>query len=138
MSQQVIIFSGETGNVCVCTPTGELPIEEVQQRDLPAGVDSYIVNSDSLPNADFDFYDAWEQTGGVVTININKAKEVAKNRLRIAREPLLAAQDIAYMKALESGADTSAIVAEKVRLRNITTLADTCTTLDQLRSLTVA
>ena len=39
------------------------------------------------------------------------------------------------MKAQESGADTTAIVAEKVRLRDITKDADTCTTTDQLKAL---
>jgi hypothetical protein len=39
--------------------------------------------------------------------------------------------------ALESGADTSAIVAEKQRLRDITKLADDATTLDELKALAV-
>ena len=71
----------------------------------------------------------------VITINITKAKEITKSRLRTEREPLLAAQDVAFQRALETGADTAAIVAEKQRLRDITKLADSCTTTDQLRNL---
>ena len=71
----------------------------------------------------------------MITININKAKEITKSRLRIEREPLLAAQDIAFQKALETNADTTAIVIEKQRLRDITKLADSCTTTDQLSNL---
>jgi len=71
----------------------------------------------------------------MITINLDKAKDITKNRLRAERTPLLAAQDVAFQRALESGADTTAIVAEKNRLRDITSLADTATTLEELRSL---
>jgi hypothetical protein len=71
----------------------------------------------------------------MITININKAKEITKDRLRVEREPLLVAQDVAYQRALESGADTTAIVAEKQRLRDITKQADAATTLDELKTI---
>lgn len=73
----------------------------------------------------------------MITINIDKAKEITKARLRTEREPLLVAQDVAFQRALETGADTAAIVAEKQRLRDITTAVDTVATLDELKSLTV-
>lgn len=131
----VIIFTNENGGVSVCIPTGEIPIEQVQGKDIPGGVQSYIVDSASLPEEDNDFFNAWEQTNGVVTVSLDKAKSITKDRLRAERAPLLAAQDVAFQRALETGADTSAIVAEKQRLRDITALADTCTTLEQLRAL---
>jgi hypothetical protein len=71
----------------------------------------------------------------MITINLDKAKAITKKRLRVERAPLLEAQDILFQRALESGADTTAIVAEKQRLRDITALADTATTLEELRSL---
>jgi hypothetical protein len=73
----------------------------------------------------------------MITINFDKAKEITKDRLRTERIPLLEAQDVAVQRALESGADTSAIVAEKNRLRDITDLVDTVTTLEQLKNLHV-
>lgn len=73
----------------------------------------------------------------MITINFDKAKAITKNRLRAERKPLLEAQDVAFQRALESGADTSAIVAEKQRLRDVTQLADSATTLDELKALTV-
>jgi hypothetical protein len=72
----------------------------------------------------------------MITVNINKAKEITKDRLRAERTPLLQAQDVAFQRALEEGADTTAIVAEKQRLRDITQLADQATTLDQLKAIT--
>ena len=71
----------------------------------------------------------------MITINLNKAKDITKDRLRQERKPLLEAQDILFMKAQESGADTTAIVAEKQRLRDITNQVDSCTTTDQLKAL---
>ena len=72
----------------------------------------------------------------MITINFTKAQEITKDRLRVERKPLLEAQDIAYMKAQESGADTSAIVTEKQRLRDITSTVDSMTTLDELKAAT--
>ena len=72
----------------------------------------------------------------MITINMDKAKAITKARLRVEREPLLAAQDVAFQRALEASADTTAIVAEKQRLRDITQLADAATTLDELKAIT--
>ncbi len=73
----------------------------------------------------------------MITVNLTKAKDITKDRLRADRKPLLEAQDVLFMKAQESGADTTAIVAEKQRLRDITKQVDSCTTTDELKALTV-
>jgi hypothetical protein len=73
----------------------------------------------------------------MITINIDKAKEITKERLRQERASLLVAQDVLYMRATEQGQDTSAIVAEKQRLRDITKLADQATPLDELKQIEV-
>ena len=131
---QVIIFTNSNGGVSVCTPTGEISIEEVLAKDCPAG--AIIVDSDTLPNN--DFFNAWELNDTTVTVNFDKAKAITKDRLRAERTPLLQAQDVAFQRALESVADTTAIVAEKQRLRDITKLADQATTLEQLKELGVS
>ena len=51
-------------------------------------------------------------------IDMAKAKEIHKNNIRIARQPLLESLDIEFQKALETSADTSAIVAKKQALRD--------------------
>ena len=128
---QAIIFTNSNGGVSVCIPTGEISIEAVKEKDTPAG--SLIVNVSDLPNQYNDFFDAWELANGVVTVSLAKAKEITKKRLRAEREPLLAAQDVAFQRALEANKDTTLIVAEKNRLRDITNFS--ATTLDELRSL---
>ena len=71
-----------------------------------------------------------------ITIPLSAAKTVTKDRLRVERKPLLEAQDIAFMKAQEAGSDTSAIVTEKNRLRNIT--GDYVDDMDNLTDLKAA
>ena len=71
-----------------------------------------------------------------ITVNINKAKEITKDRLRAERKPLLEAQDVLYMRAQEAGEDTTAIVAEKQRLRDITNQVDSMTTVEELKGAT--
>ena len=72
-----------------------------------------------------------------IIIDINKAKDITKDRLRQEREPLLLAQDVLFQRALEIKADTSAIVAEKQRLRDITTLVNTANTVEELKALEI-
>jgi hypothetical protein len=131
---QAIIFTNDNGGVATCIPTGEISIDAVLEKDVPKGKGARIVNLADLPK-DNDFYDAWEMDATSVTVNLDKAKELTKKRLRAEREPLLAAQDVAFQRALESGADTTAIVAEKQRLRDVTGLVDAVTTLEGLRAI---
>ena len=146
---QVIIYTNTNGGVSVCVPTGELSIEAVLAKDCPSG--AIIVDDATLPQADNDFFDAWELNtaintnsdsfnlneldDSIVRVNLDKARAMTKKRLRAEREPLLQAQDVLFQRALESNGDTSAIVAEKQRLRDVTSLVDAETTLEGLRAL---
>jgi hypothetical protein len=130
---QVIIYTNENGNVSVCYPTGELPIEDVLVKDCPDH--AIIVDDANLPQGKDEFFNAWRLVGSTVSINLAAAKELTKDRLRMEREPLLAEQDILFQRALESNLPTTTIVVEKQRLRDITTLADQATTLTELKEL---
>ena len=70
-----------------------------------------------------------------LNIDITKAKVITKDRLRVERKPLLEAQDVAFQRALESDSETTAIVTEKQRLRDITNAIDAMTTTDQLKAV---
>ena len=69
-----------------------------------------------------------------IKFNITKSKEIVKENLRSDREPLLEAQDVLFQRALETSSDTTAIVAEKQRLRDITNDVDSMTTEAQLKT----
>ena len=71
-----------------------------------------------------------------VSVSLTKAKAITKDRLRVDRKPLLEAQDVLFMQAQEAGADTSAIVTEKNRLRDIT--GDYVNNMDTLAKLKAA
>jgi hypothetical protein len=59
----------------------------------------------------------------MITINLTKAKDIAKTNLRTERAPVLATLDVAFMRAVESGNTTlqTAIAEQKQELRDITT-----------------
>tara|TARA_Y100000114_G_C11741068_1_gene318987 strand:+ start:1408 stop:1671 length:264 start_codon:yes stop_codon:yes gene_type:complete len=54
----------------------------------------------------------------IIKTDMTKAKELHKEKIRLARAPLLTALDVEFQKALETSADTSAIVAKKQALRD--------------------
>lgn len=131
---KVIVFENEKDNsLSICFPTGDLPIEEILEKDCPKN--ALIIDKQSLPEKDRDFYKAWRLINSEVKIDLNIAKEIAKERLRIERDVLLKQQDIAFQIAIENNQDTSSIIAEKNRLRNITMLVDEAISLDDLRSI---
>jgi hypothetical protein len=72
-----------------------------------------------------------------ITTNFSKAQDITKDRLREERKLLFEEQDIKFQRALETGEDTSEIVAEKQRLRDITKLVDEVVTLDELKAIKI-
>jgi hypothetical protein len=68
---QVIIYTNDVGGVSLCIPSGEIPIEEVLEKDCPAG--AIIVDDSTLPQ-DRTFFNAWELNGTTVTVNFAKSQ----------------------------------------------------------------
>ena len=68
------------------------------------------------------FREAWSFGGnpeaGIITVDMDKARDIWRDKIRQARAGQLEALDAQFMKALETGADTSAIVAQKQALRD--------------------
>jgi len=56
----------------------------------------------------------------MIKINVDKAKEIWKDKLRSARKPILEKLDVEYIRSLEQGLDVSEIVSKKQELRDIT------------------
>lgn len=54
----------------------------------------------------------------MIAIDMEKAKDIWRAKIRAARDPLFAPLDVKFQRAQESGADTAAIVAQKQALRN--------------------
>jgi len=79
-----------------------------------------ISASDATVPSDRHFRGAWSLSGKTISEDLAVAKTIFKDKVREARTPLLAAEDVVYMKALEAG-DTdaqAASVAKKKALRD--------------------
>ena len=91
-------------------------------------VDTYIIDKDgnqanaasvTVP-ADRSFRGAWSLSGNVISEDLDSAKAIFKDKVREVRKPLLDAEDVVYMKALEADDATAkaASVTKKNSLRN--------------------
>ena len=60
----------------------------------------------------------------MIVINNEKAIKIAKDKIRVIREPKFKQLDLDFQRALETGSDTTLIVQEKQRLRDLTDLAN--------------
>ena len=69
-------------------------------------------------------------------INMAKAREIHKAKIREARTPKLSELDIEFQKAQETGADTSSIVSKKQALRDApaATSIESASTGDELKA----
>jgi hypothetical protein len=130
-----IVYPNDTGGVSVIIPSPHWAgtMEELAAKDVPSGKAYKIVEDSAVPT-DRTFRNAWENYESITT-SLVKAKELTKTRLREERKPLLEAQDVLFMKAQESSSDTTAIVTEKQRLRDVPAQADSASTLDELKGL---
>ena len=91
-------------------------------------VTTYIVDKDgnqvdastvTVP-ANRDFRGAWSLSGNVISEDLATAKEIFKDKIREVRAPLLDAEDVAYMRAMEADDATAkaASVTKKNNLRD--------------------
>ena len=72
----------------------------------------------------------------MINVNMDKARDIHREKVRQARNPKLAAKDVDYQRALETGADTATIVSEKQALRDAPAAAaiDAATTPEELKA----
>lgn len=134
-----ILYQNPDGSVAVLIPAPEcgLTIEEIAAKDLPPDVTVYHLVEDTDIPTDRTFRNAWTLQDGLLGHDHEKCCATTKDRLRAARKPLLEAQDVLFQRALETGADTAAIIAEKQRLRDITKLVTPELTIEELKGVTV-
>ena len=70
--------------------------------------------------SDRHFRNAWKLSGSVISEDMTEAKKIFKEKIREVRKPLLEAEDVVYMKALEASDSTAqaASVNKKKALRD--------------------
>ena len=109
-------------------------------------VDTYIVDKDgnqanaanvTVPS-DRSFRNAWSLSGNVISEDLDSAKAIFKDKVREVRKPLLDAEDVVYMKALEANDATAkaASVTKKTSLRDAPAASaiDSATTITELKA----
>ena len=109
-----IIYTNSDGTVSIITPAGDV---NDAIKDVPSGL-SYEIVEDSVIPTDRSFRNAWKQNSKTIETDMTKAKEIHKDKIRIARTPKLAELDIEFQKALETSSSTTDIVAKKQALRD--------------------
>jgi hypothetical protein len=134
MTNQRIIFQNESGGVSVIIPTGELPIEEVAKKDVPAGVSYEIVTTDAIPS-DRTFRGAWVMGDCCVEHDIDKCKELAHDKRRAKRAEEFAPHDEVIAKQIPN-VDAAEAEAKRQEIRDryaaVQDAIDAASTVDEL------
>ena len=94
-------------------------------------------SSITLPS-DRHFRNAWKLNGNVMTEDMTAAKAIFKDKIREVRKPLLEAEDVVYMKAMEAddASAKTASVTRKTALRDAPAASaiDDATTIAELKA----
>ena len=94
-------------------------------------------SSITMPS-DRHFRNAWKLNGSVMAEDITAAKVIFKDKIREVRKPLLEAEDVVYMKAMEAddASAKTASVTRKTALRNAPAASaiDDATTIAELKA----
>ncbi len=101
--QDKVAVAELNGGLAILTPSPrELAagktIEEIATKDFPAGTQFKVVNKSDLPNV---FRGAWKLQGNKVEIDLDKAKDVRLQELRLERNEALKELDLPFTVALE-------------------------------------
>jgi len=133
-----IVYTRPDGGLSYVVPVGR-SLEEVLDQDVPSdATDVHVVDDSTIPH-DVTFYDAWRNDKGRIVVDMLKARNILRDRIRAARAPMLQALDIEYQKADERGDDEArrSIAARKQALRDAPAdpSIEMATTTDALKAL---
>ena len=94
-------------------------------------------SSITMPS-DRHFRNAWKLSGSVMAEDMTAAKVIFKDKIREVRKPLLEAEDVVYMKAMEAddASAKTASVTRKTALRDAPSASaiDDATTIAELKA----
>lgn len=129
-----IVFKHQDGSISLCHQLGESLLKRFDgDRDAalvaemekllpnqPAGTTASIEDIDLIE--DRTFRDAWALNSNRLEVDMPKARKVHRERMRVAREPKLAALDIDYVRADERDdrVEKQRIANQKQALRDVT------------------
>ena len=139
----VIVMShpDDSSRVAIITPSGELPMDEIIQRQVDTTKPYKVMSSKDLPSQEDDYFEAWQLANDEIIVNVNKAKDIHRRMLRQQRTERFTSLDISFIRAIEQG-DVSkqqeiAIIKQKLRDLPNHPAIEAATTTSELRLLTV-
>jgi hypothetical protein len=128
---RIIYTNPATGNLCVVVPVYDsieqgFYADEAEllaacvERNVPDGVAHRVVEDDEIPSARL-FRNAWADDGATVAVDMETARGMQMDEIRVDRDAQLVELDVTFMRAVEDGdADAQAEVgAAKQVLRDI-------------------
>lgn len=128
MTTKRIVITRADGGVTIRQPLEDMRDGETEagflarviaQHPKPGALEYFIIDASQVPPPD-EYRGALTFAGGKFGHDMTKAREVHRERIREARQPLLEAADVAFMRNLETGGDNKPIADEKQRLRDAT------------------
>jgi hypothetical protein len=139
---QKVIYQQENGTVALVVPTGQYTLEQVIESAVPVGAPYLVINDEHIPDGFMDFHGAVtanfdDPINITIEVDMDKAKEIAKQSIREMRKPLFEENDIAIRDALLSGnkIHLKAAIDKRDRLRDATKKVQALNTLDELRKV---
>ena len=143
MAEKRIVYQGEDGIAKVVVPAPKFlakgnTLDDVLKKSVPENCrdSADIVDVDAV-ESDRTFRNAWETSKGKSTeVNLSKAKDIAKEKVREKRVPKFAELDVAYQRADEDGdADAKKAVADKKKVARDATKNTKITNADSVDKL---
>lgn len=104
--------------------TNNINVATINDPDFDAFIeiseDGFYIQDSDIPEYAKEFFNAVQfDENKKLYVDINKARELTKERIRREREPILLNLDIIYQRALESGRDLKIVEDEKQRMRDL-------------------
>jgi len=142
-----IIYKTKTG-IAVITPSAsairnKMPMEKIiTDSHIPEGSEFKIIDESEMPK-DYSEFKGFEGLQSALnydmTLDVERAKEIKKAKLRHERVPKFADLDKEYMLADETQDDVKKadVIASKQRLRDITKLVDSAKTISAIKKVVV-
>lgn len=137
---QKIIYKQENGTVALVVPTGQYTLEQVIESAVPVGAPYLVIDDENIPDGFMEFHGAVnanfdDPINISIQVDIETAKEIAKENIRAQRKALFEENDIALRDAMLSGNKIAlkAAVDKRDRLRDATKQVNALSTLDELR-----
>jgi hypothetical protein len=143
MADKRIVYQGEDGVACVVIPDPNFlakgnTLDDVLKKSVPENCrdSADIVEVDTVPS-DRTFRNAWVTSSGEsVSVDLDKSKVIAKEKIRQARTPKFQELDIAYQRADEAGdSDAKTAVATKKQTARDATADTKITNADSVDNL---